>query len=154
MVCHGMLAQMVHCLICKQGTEHVTHLLLDCPFFKQGDSVWLNIKARITERNPLDSAQITDCNFISNLDEVLQLLGGLSLPLDNVTATFIKRLMSSAVGKIYKVHRNKSCGLEAPWVKRIRKKHFSFCLINKFCNLGLLFSFSNFIFLAGKTSDV
>ena len=33
------------CLICKQGTEDVTHFLLDCPFFKENvDSVWLNIK--------------------------------------------------------------------------------------------------------------
>ena len=42
------------CLICKEGTEDVTHFLLDRPFFKENvDSVWLNIKARITETNPL-----------------------------------------------------------------------------------------------------
>ena len=42
------------CLICKQGTEDVTHFLLDCPFFKENvDSIWLNIKARVTETNPL-----------------------------------------------------------------------------------------------------
>ena len=53
------------CLICKEGTEDVTHFLLDCPFFKENvDSVWLNIKARITETSPLDGTQI--CNFISN----------------------------------------------------------------------------------------
>ena len=77
------------CLICKQGTEDVTHFLLDCPFFKENvDSVWLNIKARITETNPLDGTQI--CNFISNLDgesKVLLLLGGLPLPFDNATAS-------------------------------------------------------------------
>ena len=69
---------MVPCLICKQGTKDVTHFLLDCPFFKDNvDSVWLNIKAKITETNPLDGAQI--CNFISNLDQdskVLLLLWG------------------------------------------------------------------------------
>ena len=28
------------CLICKEGTEDVTHFLLDCPFFKENvDSV-------------------------------------------------------------------------------------------------------------------
>ena len=62
------------CLICKEGTEDATHFLLDCPFFKENtDSVWLNIKARITE---LDGTKI--CNFISNLDgdsKVLLLLG-------------------------------------------------------------------------------
>ena len=37
----------------SQGTEDVTHFLLDCPFFKENvDFVWLNIKARITETNP------------------------------------------------------------------------------------------------------
>ena len=41
-------------LICKEGTEDVTHLLLDCPFFKENDdTVRLNIKARIKETNPL-----------------------------------------------------------------------------------------------------
>ena len=67
------------CLICKQETKGVTHFLLECPFFKENvDSVWLNIKARITEANSSDGTQI--CNFISNLDwdsKVLLLLGGL-----------------------------------------------------------------------------
>ena len=100
---HGMLAQMdgYLCLICKEGTEDVTHFLLDCPFFKENvDSVWLNIEARITETNPLDGTEI--CNFISNLDgvsKVLLLLGGLPLPFDNATAILIKRFISSAVGK-------------------------------------------------------
>ena len=104
------------CLICKQGTEDVTHFLLDCPFFKESvDSVWLNIKARIALRNPLDGPQI--CNFISNLDrdsKVLLLLGGLPLRFDNATAILIKRFMSSAVRKIYKLHTNKLRELEAP----------------------------------------
>ena len=65
------------CLIFKEDTGDVTHFLLDFPFFKENvDSIWLNIKARITETNPLDGTQI--CNFISNLDrdsEVLQRSG-------------------------------------------------------------------------------
>ena len=80
----------------KQSTEDVTHFQPDCPFFKGNvDSVWLNIKTRIMEANPLDGSQI--CNFISNLDrdsKVLLLLGGLPLPFDNATAILIKRLMS------------------------------------------------------------
>ena len=106
-------------LICKEGIEDLTHFLLDCPFFKENvDSVWLNIKARITEKNPFDGIQI--CNFISNLDEdskVLLLLGGLPLPFDNATAILIKRFISSAVGKIFKLHTNKLHELEAPWPK-------------------------------------
>ena len=69
------------------------------------DSIWLSMKARITEKNPLGGTQI--CNFISNLDgdsKVLLLLGGLPLPFDNATAILIKRFISSAVGKIFKLH--------------------------------------------------
>ena len=121
MLYHGMLAQMdpISLLICKEGAEHVTHFLLDCPFFKENvDSVWLNIKARITQTNPLDSTQI--CNFISNLDgdsKVLLLLRGLPLPFDNATAILINRFISSAVGKIFKLHSNKLRELEAAWLK-------------------------------------
>ena len=103
----------------RGGTEDVTHFLLDCPFFKEnGHSVWLNIKARITETNPLDSTQI--CNFINNLDrvsKVLLLLGGLPLPFGNATAILIKRFISSAVGQVFKLHMNKLHELEAPWIK-------------------------------------
>ena len=105
-------------LICKQGTEGVTHFLFDFPFFKENvDSVWLNIKAKlITETNPLDGTQI--CNFISNVDrdsKVLLLLGVCDC---HSMAIFIKRFISSAVGKIYKLHTNKLRELEAPWLKR------------------------------------
>ena len=67
-------------LICKQVTEDVTHFLLDFCFSNDNvDSMWLNIKARIKEANPLDGTQ--SFNFISNLDQdsnVLLLPGGLS----------------------------------------------------------------------------
>ena len=107
------------CLICKQSMEDVHHFLLDCPFFKENvDSVWLNINTRITETNTLDGTQI--CNTISNLDrdsKVLLPLGGLPLPFDNATAILVKRFMSSAVGKTYKLYTNKLRELEAPWLK-------------------------------------
>ena len=107
------------CLIGKEGTEDVTHFLLDCLYFKENvDSVWLNIKARITKTNPLDGTQI--CSFIRNLDgdsKVLLLLGGLPLPFDNATAILIKGFISSAVGKIFKLHTNKLRELEVPWLK-------------------------------------
>ena len=107
------------CLICKQGIEDVATFLLDYPFFKENiDSVWVNIKARNTETNPLDSTQI--CNFISNLErdsKVVLLLGGLSLSFDDGTTILIKRFISPAAGKSYKLHTNKLFKLEAPWIK-------------------------------------
>ena len=72
----------------------------------------------ICKTNPLDGTRI--CNFISYLDrdsKVLLLLGGLPLPFGNATAILIKRFMSSAVGKIYKLHTNKLCELEARLLK-------------------------------------
>ena len=53
------------CLICKEGIEDVTHFLLDWPFFKENvDSVWLNIKTKITETNLVDFAQIAISSVI------------------------------------------------------------------------------------------
>ena len=75
-------------------TENVTYFLLDCPFFQNVDFVWLNIKARIMETNPLDGTQI--CKFISNIDrdsKVLLLLGDLPLSFDNTTEILIKIFM-------------------------------------------------------------
>ena len=99
-------------LICKRGTEDVTHFLLDCPFFKENiDSTLLNIKARISETNPLDGAQI--CNLVSIQDrdsKVLLLLGGLSILFDNATAILIKRFMSSAVRKIHNITQSTWAG--------------------------------------------
>ena len=131
------------CLICKQGIEDVANFLLDCPFFKVNiDSVWVNIKARITETNPLDSIQI--CNFISNLErdsKVVLLLGGLSLPFDDATTILDKRFISPAVGKIYKLHTNKLLKLEAPWIKFKWKSMFNLIvlLVNFVIGLILLF---------------
>ena len=87
------------CLICKQDTKDVTHFLLDCPFFKENnDTIWLDIKARITETTLLDGTKI--CNFISSFardSKVFLLLGGVPLPFDKAMAILIKRFMSSAV---------------------------------------------------------
>ena len=59
------------------------------------------------------------CQFIDNLDrhhKVLLLLGGLCLPFDNVTNTLIKRFIAAAIGKIYKLRRERLHELEAPWL--------------------------------------
>ena len=102
-VYHGTLAQMFDLQTgCR---EHVTHFLLDCPFFRENsiDSIWLNIKDKVTKTNSLlDGTQI--CSFINNLSrnvdrksKVMLLLGGLSLPFDDTAVIFIKRFISSEV---------------------------------------------------------
>ena len=129
-------------LIYKQGTEDVIHFLLDCPFFKKNvDSIWLNIKVTIMDTNLLDGTQI--CNCISNLDwdsKVLLLLQTLWLPFDDAKAILIKRLISSAAGKIYKLHTNKFGELESPWSKCKWKNMFINCFIGNFCNWFIFFS--------------
>ena len=78
-----------------------------------------------SKTNPLDDTQIR--NFMSNLDrdsKVFLLLGGLSLPVDDATAILIKRSMSLAVGKNYKLHSNKLRELEAPWIRSRTKSVF------------------------------
>ena len=69
--------------------------------------------------NQADGVNI--CRFIDNLDRhhrVLLLLGGLCLPFDNVTNTLIKRFIAAAVGKIHKLHQERLCELEAPWLTK------------------------------------
>ena len=106
------------CFICKDDIENLDHFLLDCPQFKENfDSIWRNLELKIIRSNPIDGIQIS--NFIKKLDRqhtVTLLVGGLSLPFDNKTTTLIKRLISSAVGKIYKLRPEKLRELEAPWL--------------------------------------
>ena len=122
------------------------------------------------ETNLLDGTQI--CNFFSNLDQDSKvlllllgglplllgglplLLGGLPLPFDNMMAILIKRFMSSAIRKIYKLHLNRLRELETRWLKDKCKSILNFIVISKFFNLGLFFSFSNLIFLTCKTRNV
>ena len=73
----------------NRGTED------DCFFFKESVAfVWLNIKARIRETNPLDDTRT--CNFVSNLDRDSKAgfaaAGGLSLPFDDATTILIKKI--------------------------------------------------------------
>ena len=107
------------CFICKEDVENTYHFFLDCPQFKENfDSVWRNLQLKITRSNPTDGVQIA--NFIKNLNrqnKVMLLVGGLSLPFDNQTTTLVKKFVSSAVGKIYKLRTEKLRELEAPWLK-------------------------------------
>ena len=55
-----------------------------------------------------------------NLDrkhKTMFLLEGLSLPFDSKTTTIVKKFVSTAVGKIYKIRSNKLRDQEAPWLK-------------------------------------
>ena len=59
-------------------------------------------------------------SILVNLDrkhKTMFLFGGLSLPLDSKTTTNVKRFVSTAVGKIYKIRSNRLRDLEAPWLK-------------------------------------
>ena len=67
--------------------------------------------------NPTDGTQFAD--FIKGLirqHKIILLVGGLSLPFDHEATTLIKRFISSAVGKIYKLRTKKLRELEAPWL--------------------------------------
>ena len=92
---------------------------MNCPQFKENfDSVWCNLQLKITGLNPTDGIQIA--NFIKNRNrqnKVMLLVGGLSLPFDNQTTTPVKKFVSSAVSKIYKLRTEKLRELEAPWLK-------------------------------------
>ena len=72
----------------------MTHFILGCSYFKQNFlSLWRNLKLKITVSSQADGVNI--CQFIDNLDlhhKVLLLPGGLCLPFDNVTNTFIRDL--------------------------------------------------------------
>ena len=106
------------CFICKEDIENLDHFSLDCAQFKENfDSIWRNLELKIIRSNPTDGIQIA--NLIKNLDRqhtVMLLVGGFSLPFDNETITLIKKFISSAVGKIYKLRTKKLRELKAPWL--------------------------------------
>ena len=64
----------------------------------------------------MNGTQIAD--FIGGLNQhkIMLLAGGLSLPFDHETTTLIRRYISSAVGKIYKLWIKTLCELEALWL--------------------------------------
>ena len=93
------------CFICKEDIENTDHFLLDCPQCKVNfDSIWRNLDLKIMRSNLMDGIQVV--NFIKGLNrqhKIMLLVGGLSLPFDHETTILIKRFISSAVGKIYKL---------------------------------------------------
>ena len=103
------------CFICKEHVENTDHFFLDCPQLKENfDSVWHKLQLKVARSNPIDGIQIA--NFIKNLscqNKVVLLVGGLSLPIDNQTTTLVKKFVSSAVSKTYKLHTKKLRELKA-----------------------------------------
>ena len=86
--------------------------------FKENfDSVWRNLQLKAISSKPTDGIQIA--NFIKNLNrqnKAMSSVAGLSLLFDYETTTLIKRLVSSAVSKIYKLCTEKLRDLEALWL--------------------------------------
>ena len=124
------------CFICKEDIENTDLFLLDCPQFKENfDFIWRNLDLKIMRSNPTDGIQIAD--FIKGLNrqhKIMLLVSGLSLLFDHEITTLIKRFISSAVGKIYKLRTKKLRELEALW-------------LTSFCEIYYFVSFIVFLLL-------
>ena len=95
----------------------VTSFLIVCPSEKT-TILWSDLKTTLFNANPVESNSMF--SFLVNLDrkhKTMFLLGGLSLPFDSKTSTIVKRFVSTAVCKIYRIRSNKLRDLEAPWLK-------------------------------------
>ena len=106
------------CFVCKSDIETLDHFLFNCPAFRQNfEMLWSSLNHKIKNCNPVDADNIIQ--FILNLDKsskTMLLLGCLPLPFDSLTVSVIIRFISSALGKIYKIRKNKLRELEAPWL--------------------------------------
>ena len=86
------------CLLCKESVEDVGHFLLNCPNFRDDrQSLWSNLSQKVIACNPSDVTQVSP--FFSSLDREQKILL-LLVPFDQVTVTVVKRLISSALGKL------------------------------------------------------
>ena len=96
----------LRCFICKNGIKDAGHFFFDCMSFRKNFvMLWYNLKTTLFNTNPLESNFVF--SFLQNLDrkhKTMFLLGGLSLPFDSNTTIIMKRVVSTAVGKIYKIH--------------------------------------------------
>ena len=55
------------CFLCKVDIETVSHVLLDCPNFREHfDSLWANLTVKVTKFSYIDGRQISE--FIAKLD--------------------------------------------------------------------------------------
>ena len=106
------------CFLCKDEVEDCSHFFLRCKTVKANfSSLWQNLNSKILLMNPTDGTFI--CSFLNNPDQnnkIIFLLGGLPLPFEVETSIIIRRSVSSAVGKIYKMRTDKLREQEAPWL--------------------------------------
>ena len=102
--------------VCKEAKDDFHHFLFYCSYFrKHFDSLWSNLDVKVSNSCPTDGSQISA--FIKNLDQdskALLLLGCLPLPFDSMSLTVI----TSAIGKIYKLRTERLRELEAPWLRK------------------------------------
>ena len=79
------------------------------------DSIWSNLELKIIRSDPIYDIQMG--NFIKKVDRqhtIMLLVVCLSLLFESETTTLIKKFVSSAIGKIFKLLSEKLADLEAP----------------------------------------
>ena len=107
------------CFICKHSVEDAGHFFFDCMSFRENFKIlWSDLKTTLFNANSLENNFMS--SFLVNLDgkhKTMFLLGGLSLPFDSKITSIVKRFVSTAVGKIYKLRSNKLRDPEAPWLE-------------------------------------
>ena len=98
----------------QNGVEDAGRFFFDCMSFRENYTIlWSYLKTTLFNANPLESNSMF--SFLVNLHrkhKTMFLLGGLLLPFDSKTTTIVKRFLSTAVGKIYKIRSNKLRDLE------------------------------------------
>ena len=106
------------CFTCKNSVKDASHFFfIACPSEKTSH-LMVNLKTTLFNASPLESNFLF--SFLVNLDrknKTMFLFGVLSLLFNSKTTTIVKRFVSTAIGKIYKVRSDKLCDLEAPWLK-------------------------------------
>ena len=129
--------------ICKNSVEDAGHFFFDCmPFGENFTILWSNLKTTLFNASPLESNFMF--SFSVNLDrkhKTVFLFRGFSLPFDSKITTIVKRFVSTAVGKIYKIRSDKLCDLEARGLKSSNFSCFlSFVLVNRYVMLCYVMS--------------
>ena len=108
-----------NCFICKHTVYDNSHLILNSPSFKDYLALlWHKLKVKVHKSIPVDGSLIS--NFVENLDQhrtMLNLLGCLPLPFDQMTVHTIRSLINSAVEKSTTFVLNERLReLGAPWL--------------------------------------
>ena len=98
--------------LAEKITKHFV-IFFDCPTSKPNfDSLWCNLHSKASNLYATDGTQISQSQFLTNLDQfhkTLLLLGCFRLPFHCTTVTSINKFIASAVTKIYKILTEKLC---------------------------------------------